>query len=143
MHVESILKMKGGEVVTVSPDTGVAEAVELLRARRIGAVVVSSDGRDVDGILSERDVVRALATKGKAALDGPVKAIMTATVVTCHRADSVETVMERMTEGRFRHVPVVENGALSGMISIGDVVKARLEELSAEAEQLKEFIAGR
>lgn len=143
MHVESILRMKGGDVVSVGPDTGVTDAVELLRARKIGAVVVSADGRTVDGILSERDVVRALAAKGKAALDGPVSGIMTESVVTCRRADSVQSVMEQMTEGRFRHVPVIEDGALAGMISIGDVVKARLEELSAEAEQLKEFIAGR
>jgi CBS domain-containing protein len=143
MNVESILRMKGDQVVTVAPDTGVADAVDLLRARKIGAVVVSPDGKAVAGILSERDVVRALAAKGKAALDATVGTIMTKTVVTCRRADSVETVMERMTEGRFRHVPVVEGDALAGMISIGDVVKARLEELSAEAEQLKEFIAGR
>lgn len=143
MNVESILKMKGSDVVTVAPDAGVMDTVEMLRARKIGAVVVSADGRAVDGILSERDVVRAIGARGKAALDGPVSAIMTGTVVTCRRGDSVEAVMGQMTEGRFRHLPVVEDGALAGMISIGDVVKARLEELAAEAEQLKEFIAGR
>jgi CBS domain-containing protein len=143
MNVESILKMKGSSVVTVPPEAGLMETVEMLRTRKIGAVVVSGDGRTVDGILSERDVVRALGARGKAALDAPVRTAMTDTVVTCRRSDSVETVMSRMTEGRFRHVPVIEDGALAGMISIGDVVKARLEELSAEAEQLKEFIAGR
>ncbi|MEQ8965431.1 MAG: CBS domain-containing protein [Azospirillaceae bacterium] len=141
MNVRDILKSKGDAVESVAPDTRVADALATMDTKRIGAVVVSGDSRAVDGILSERDVVRALARKGPSALDGPVSAIMTAEVVCCSAADSVQWLMERMTEGRFRHLPVVVDGALAGMISIGDVVKARLAEIEAEAESLRDYIA--
>jgi len=140
MNVRDILRSKGSAVETAAPSTRVSEALTTLDAKRIGAVVVTGDDRAVLGILSERDVVRALARKGPAALDGPVADIMTTEVVTCTGGDSVQWLMERMTEGRFRHLPVVEDGTLAGMISIGDVVKARLAEIEAEAESLRDYI---
>lgn len=142
MTVETILRLKGTDVVTASPDTTLADAARLLSRHRIGAVVVSRDGQGVDGILSERDIVRALAEHGSAVLGAPVERVMTREVVTCAPGDRVESLMAVMTGKRIRHLPVVADGALRGMISIGDVVKSRIEEVEYEAQSLREYIAG-
>lgn len=143
MLVQQILNAKPEQtVVTVPPGSTVREAVEVLAARRIGAVVVSPDGSRIAGILSERDVVRELGKQGPAILDRPVESLMTASIVTCTRADTALQVIERMTMGRFRHMPVVEDGRMTGMVSIGDVVKARLDELSMEKDALEGMIRG-
>ncbi|WP_323042357.1 CBS domain-containing protein [Gemmobacter sp.] len=143
MLVQQILNAKPEQtVVTVPPGSTVREAVEVLAARRIGAVVVSADGSRIAGILSERDVVRELGKQGPAILDRPVESLMTASIVTCTRSDTVLQVVERMTLGRFRHMPVVEDGRMTGMVSIGDVVKARLDELSMEKDALEGMIRG-
>ncbi len=142
MKVESILRRKGSDVATIAPNADIASAVERLREKGIGALVVSRDGRSVDGILSERDVVRALADHGRALLDTPVAAIMTSDVVTCTPQDTVTRIMGVMTERRIRHLPVLADGILAGIVSIGDVVKNRLEELEAETTVLREYIAG-
>jgi len=141
MIVNQILSLKGREVVTVDPDCTLSEAARILSERRIGALLVS-DGRDpVSGIVSERDIVRALAARGAQALDEPVSRFMTAKVVTCTGESSVNELMELMTQQKFRHVPVVEGGRLAGIISIGDVVKVRVEEIEAEAQAIREYIA--
>jgi CBS domain-containing protein len=142
MFVSDILKTKGHAVVTVAPDTSVADAVATLAEKRIGCIVVTTDGGALAGILSERDVVRVLAEQGGDVLDEPVSALMTAKVVTCSPAESVAEVMGMMTSGRFRHVPVIEDGRLAGMVSIGDVVKLRLEETEEEVRQLSAYVAG-
>ncbi|NNG02780.1 MAG: CBS domain-containing protein [Inquilinus sp.] len=141
MNVEMILKTKGNDVVTTKPDSTLADVAATLTERKIGALVVSPDAKRVAGIVSERDIVRAIADKGVAALKMPVAEAMTRKVSTCTRADSVEKLMTTMSQGRFRHLPVVEDGKLCGMISIGDVVKFRLEEVEHEAEVLREFIS--
>ncbi|MEM7442781.1 MAG: CBS domain-containing protein [Pseudomonadota bacterium] len=142
MSVESILRTKGTGVITIRSDETLGEVAKVLAEKKIGAVVVSEDGVKVSGIISERDIVRAVAENGAQALDQPVSSMMTADVITCERADTVESVMQKMTAGRFRHVPVVADGALLGIISIGDVVKKRIEDAEAEAEHLRGFIAG-
>lgn len=143
MLVSHILKSKSDDgVVTLPPGTTVAKVAELLSARRIGAIVISRDGRVVDGIVSERDVVRELGRRGPACLTDRVESLMTAKVTTCARSDSADQVMVVMTQGRFRHIPVVENGHMIGLISIGDVVKARLSELSMEKDALEGMIKG-
>lgn len=143
MIVQEILKEKtAGEVVTVPPGSSVAEAVEVLSARRIGAVIVSADGRHVAGILSERDVVRELGKRGPDCLRDPVEALMTSAIVGCARDDTTESVLQRMTEGRFRHMPVMQGDEMVGLISIGDVVKARLSQLSMEKDALEGMIKG-
>ena len=137
MLVSHILKSKSDDgVVTLAPGTTVAKLAEVLSARRIGAVVISADGRVVDGIVSERDVVRELGRRGPTCLTDRVESLMTAKVTTCARSDSADQVLAVMTECRFRHMPVVENGQMIGLISIGDVVKARLSELSMEKEEI-------
>jgi CBS domain-containing protein len=141
MTVENILSGKSREVVTIQPHRTLSEAVRLLAERRIGAVVVSEAGETVVGIISERDLVRALASGGSAVLDDPVSSRMTSNVVTCTRRAAINEVMELMTEGKFRHVPVVENGRLTGIVSIGDIVKQRLAEVEAEHQALREYIA--
>ena len=140
MNVEVILKAKGRSVVTVAPDATVAEAVGLLRARGIGALVVSPDGAAMAGILSERDIVHALAERGVTLLELPVAALMTRHVFTCKPGDSIAELMAEMTQHRIRHLPVVENGRLVGIVSIGDVVKNRLDEVEDEASSLRQFI---
>lgn len=140
MIVAQMLKGKGGRVITVAPDDTVAKAAALLAENRIGAVVVSGGGGSIAGILSERDIVRHLAAHGAACLDAPVRDLMTVKVVTCRLNDSVNEIMARMSQGRFRHLPVVEHGALTGIISIGDVVKARVAEIETEAQALREYI---
>jgi CBS domain-containing protein len=142
MNVEAILKGKGRSVATVPPDATIEEAVNELRRRGIGALVVSRDGVTVDGILSERDVVHALADRGSGLLDLPVSALMTSRVFTCTSRDSIAELMAMMTDRRIRHLPVVEDGRLSGIVSIGDVVKMRLDEVEYEASSLRSFIAG-
>lgn len=142
MNVETILRNKGSWVATIRPDATIAEAVETLNRERIGALVVSGDGNSVDGVLSERDIVIALAKCGTALLSRPVDEIMTRNVVTCDPADTVQELMEEMTNRRFRHFPVVKDGKLYGIVSIGDLVKNRLDEVEFEANSLRSFIAG-
>jgi CBS domain-containing protein len=141
MTVAEILSGKGREVATIVPERTIAEAIDELAKRRIGALVVV-DGRDrVAGIISERDIVRALAKRGADLLAENVGSIMTREVVTCGESETINRVMGRMTRGRFRHVPVVEGGRLTGLVSIGDVVKARIEEVEHEAEDMRTYIA--
>jgi CBS domain-containing protein len=142
MNVHTILKNKGSAVATIAADATIDEAVELLRARGIGALVVSDDGERVDGILSERDIVDALGRYGDALLPLSVGKIMTRAVATCDPDDSVAELMAEMTNRRIRHFPVVRNGRLCGIVSIGDLVKSRLDEIEYEAHSLRSFIAG-
>lgn len=141
MNVAGILKEKGSDVLTVAADVTVADAARSLTDRKIGAVIVAGAGGGVGGILSERDIVRGVADKGAAILTQPVSTLMTAEVVTCQPDDTVDQLMDLMTGRRIRHLPVVEDGTLRGIISIGDVVKTRIAETEAEAEALKEYIA--
>jgi CBS domain-containing protein len=140
MQVENILQSKGRAVITVTAGSTIAEAVELLNAQKIGAVVVV-DGKKVVGILSERDVVRHLGKDWGALASRPVSDVMTKAVVSVSRFATVADVMERMTEKRIRHMPIVDNGELVGIVSIGDVVKRKIEETEQEATALKEYIA--
>ncbi|MGY1830719.1 CBS domain-containing protein [Geodermatophilus sp. SYSU D01180] len=140
MQIASLLRRKGPDVVTVAPDRPVRAALALLAEHRIGALVVSRGGGAVDGIVSERDVVRALHASGPEVLDGPVSALMTAEVRTCVPGASVHDLARTMTDHRIRHVPVVEDGRLLGIVSIGDVVKARLDELQDERDHLVDYI---
>ncbi|QYK39812.1 MAG: CBS domain-containing protein [Paracoccaceae bacterium] len=143
MLVQQILKSKSDDgVVTVAPGTTLAKAVELLSARRIGAVIVSADGKRVAGILSERDVVRELGRRGAVCLSDQVDDVMTARIIGCRVTDTAEDVMQKMTDGRFRHMPVMEGDEMVGLISIGDVVKARLGELAMEKDALEGMIKG-
>lgn len=141
MRASSILDSKGHEVATVAPDDTVREAVAALSRHNVGALVVSPDGDEVSGIISERDVVRRLATDGAAVLDRQVADIMKREVRTCEPSEHTDQLMETMTAGRFRHVPVLDDGRLIGIISIGDVVKVRIDELATEREQLEGYIA--
>lgn len=143
MLVQQILKAKGGDgVITVVPDTLVSDAAQILAERRIGGVVVSSDGEKPVGILSERDIVRSLAMRGATCMDDKVSDLMTRNPVCCNRQDTSDAVLSRMTDGRFRHMPVVDDGKLVGIVTIGDVVKARLQELSMEKSALEGMIMG-
>ena len=141
MNVETILAGKGRDVATIAPDATIADAVAMLQARRVGAVVVSTDGKTVSGILSERDIVHGLAEHGGALLDRRVDEFMTRDVETCAGRDTDREVLALMTERRFRHLPVVENGALVGIVSIGDVVKSRLDDIASEAEAMRDYIS--
>lgn len=141
MHVAGLLKSKGDEVATVAPSATVGVVVAALAERKVGALVVSEDGRRVAGIVSERDVVRALADQGGAVLDAEVSTIMTGEVVTCELSTTVDELSTLMTEGRYRHVPVVVDGALSGIVSIGDVVKSHIADLEQEKQTLHEYIS--
>lgn len=140
MFVSDILSQKGTTIFTVVPATSVAEIAQQLSARRIGSVLVLDVEGSVAGIVSERDLVRALARHGAKALELEARQVMTREVVTCDPDDSIDGVMQTMTEGRFRHIPVVRRGELLGLVSIGDVVKARLEETRHETEALKAYI---
>ncbi|MEM9319090.1 MAG: CBS domain-containing protein [Pseudomonadota bacterium] len=143
MLVQQILKGKPDVgVATIAPGTTVAEATAELAARKIGALIVSSDGKQALGILSERDIVKSLGKSGAKAMDEKVDALMTQKLVTCTRADTSDGVLAKMTQGRFRHMPVVEDGEMVGLISIGDVVKARLAELAMEKDALEGMIKG-
>jgi CBS domain-containing protein len=143
MLVHQILKAKGDDgVVTVKPGTLISDVSQILAERRIGGVIVSKDGQVASGIISERDIVRALAVKGAICLQEKVDDMMTRNPVCCARNDSADDVLTRMTDGRFRHMPVVEEGVLVGIVTIGDVVKARLQELSMEKDALQGMIMG-
>jgi CBS domain-containing protein len=141
MSVSRILSMKGHEVVSIPLDRTLGEAARMLSERRIGAVLVSDGEHPVAGIVSERDIVRAVSAHGAESLDQPVSRFMTSKVVTCTSATSMNDLMEAMTNGKFRHVPVVEHGELVGIISIGDVVKHRLAEIEAETQAIRDYIA--
>ena len=144
MTVRRILKTKGDDgIVTVPPGTKVAEAATLLAQRRIGTVIVSEDGKHAQGIVSERDIVRALARDGAACMDRPVDDVMTRRLETCGCDEKADTVLLRMTEGRFRHMPVVEGDEMVALISLGDVVKMRLDEVRAERDALEDMVMGR
>jgi CBS domain-containing protein len=143
MNVEGMLRVKGASVVSIKPEATIGELVRGLRDERIGAMVVSGDGRTVLGIISERDVVRGLAERGPRILDLPVDELMTRNVVSCAPTDTVKHVMAEMTKRRVRHLPVIADGVLSGIISIGDVVKNRLEEMEMETNVLREAYIGR
>jgi CBS domain-containing protein len=140
MTVSSIIAVKGREVITAQPGLTLHEVARVLAERRIGAVVVAGADGAIKGILSERDIVRALAKSGADSLQEPVSMHMTAKVMTCQESDMITDVMEIMTKGRFRHVPVVRDGKLAGMISIGDVVKQRIAETEAESQSLRDYI---
>lgn len=140
MKISEVLDAKPvSEVFTLGPDSTVRQLLASLAEHNIGAVVVSADGRQVDGIVSERDIVRRL-TAGDHILDAPVGSIMTTTVFTCNRDHDVEDLLRVMTDRRFRHVPVVDDGALIGVISIGDVVKRRMDQLEFERDQLDAYV---
>ncbi len=141
MQVKHILRNKGRDVVTIASDATLSEAARLLARRRIGALIVRDRESGLAGILSERDIVRAVAEHSVAALGQTVDQHMTRAICTCSELDSVDELMEMMTHGRFRHLPVVEEDRLCGIVSIGDVVKTRIEETVREAESLREYIA--
>jgi CBS domain-containing protein len=139
MTVRAILDSKGRQIQSVEPDARLSAAVKVLGERKIGAVLVMSEG-GIEGILSERDIVRVLAERGAAVLDEPVSAVMTRKVVSCRQADTVSAIMETMTTGKFRHLPVVEGDKVVGLVSIGDIVKWRVREYEAEQEALRDYI---
>jgi len=141
MTVKSILDAKGRDVVTIEPEATLHEAACLLGLRRIGAAVVTRADRTILGILSERDIVRLLGERGADALAMNVREAMTSKVSTCRESSTINEVMEVMTHGRFRHLPVEKDGKLDGIVSIGDVVKRRIEDVEREAEQIREYIA--
>lgn len=144
MNVQSILGVKGSDVVTMQPVATLADAAATMRDAGIGAVVVSSDGTHVDGIVSERDIVRAVANHGATALGRTIESVMTVDVVTCTPDDSVESLMRQMTDRRIRHLPVLAaDTTLGGLVSIGDVVKGRLAALESENQHLVDYISGR
>lgn len=143
MLVQAILNSKPSDgVVTVEPTSTVSDAAKILAENRIGTVIVSEDGSTAMGILSERDIVRELAASGSGCLGKPVDAYMTRDLVTATRQDSVQDVLSRMTEGRFRHMPILEDGKLVGIVTLGDVVKAQLAELAMEKDALQGMIMG-
>jgi CBS domain-containing protein len=144
MNVQSIIGGKSPVVATITQTATLRQAIDQLTERRIGALVVSGDGRAIEGIISERDIVRAASTSGPTALEGSVGSVMSTDVVTCSAGDGVDRLMALMTERRIRHLPVVdERGQLAGIVSIGDVVKARLSELEQENHALSEYLTGR
>lgn len=144
MLVNQILSMKAsGEIFTVAPGASVADAARLLSEKRIGAIVVSENGKVPLGILSERDIVRELGRRGAAVLELPISELMTRKLMTCATGDDALDILNRMTQGRFRHLPVVNDaGEMVGLVSIGDAVSARLKELAAEKEALTGMIMG-
>jgi CBS domain-containing protein len=144
VNVQSIIGSKGSDVATIPQTASLREAVQALGERRIGALVVSGDGRAIEGIVSERDIVRAASAMGAESLDRSVGSVMSTDVITCTHGDGVDRLMSLMTERRIRHLPVVdERGQLAGIVSIGDVVKARLTQLEHENQALAEYITGR
>ncbi|TKZ20921.1 CBS domain-containing protein [Shimia litoralis] len=143
MLVHQILKSKGDQgVVTVKPGTSVSDAAKILAEKRIGTVVVSSTGTSLEGILSERDIVRELGARGASCMSDKVDDYMTTTLVTCTQSDDAVQVLEKMTEGRFRHMPVMDGDTMVGLITLGDAVKARLSELAMEKQALEGMIMG-
>jgi len=142
MIVRNIIDSKPStQIITMKPTDTVASAVEVLAKHRIGAVIVSRDGAMVDGILSERDIVRSLGTRGVSTLEAQAQDLMTSTVIGCHPQDTAISVLEKMTDGRFRHMPVIEDNRMIGVISIGDVVKARITEVQSENAALTDMIS--
>ncbi|WP_420960126.1 CBS domain-containing protein [Brucella sp. IR073] len=141
MTVRSILESKGRNVISIRPEATLMEAVAILALHRIGALVVCDGGSAIKGILSERDIVRAIAGEGALALERKVSELMTSKVHVCHENHTINEVMETMTTNRFRHLPVERDGRLDGIVSIGDVVKKRIEEVEREAEEIKAYIA--
>jgi CBS domain-containing protein len=139
MTVRAILDSKGHQIQSVEPEAKLSVAIRILAERKIGAVLAMSKGR-IEGILSERDIVRVLAERGAAVLDEPVSAVMTRKVISCRQADTVGAIMEMMTLGKFRHLPVVEDERVVGLISIGDIVKWRVREYETEQEALRDYI---
>lgn len=140
MIVKSIIDAKGRDVATIEPGASLDTAAKLLAGRRIGAVVVVGPDRHVAGILSERDIVRAISERGTAAMQEQVSQVMTRKVATCTMEETIHSIMERMTQGKFRHVPVIEQGRLAGIVSIGDVVKNRIVEMEQESAALRDYI---
>jgi CBS domain-containing protein len=140
MTVKGILSRKGNSVVTLEPNASLATAIKVLAERRIGALVITGADHRIVGILSERDIVRTLAERGPAALSEPLADVMTRKVVTCTQTETVCEIMELMTSGKFRHIPVVEQGRLVGIVSIGDIVKSRVEEMEKESAALQDYI---
>jgi CBS domain-containing protein len=143
MRIETLLASKGNVVATIRPDAAVGEAVASLAEHGIGALVVSRDGEHIDGILSERDVVRGLHDQEAGLLTEPVSSIMSSTVYTCAPSDDTDSLMATMTDRRIRHVPVVEDGVLAGIVSIGDIVKTRIGELEKDRKELVDYINAR
>jgi CBS domain-containing protein len=141
MHVKDVLAHKGAAVATVTPLALITEVIAALAEHHVGALVVTSDGRQIEGIVSERDVVRALHSRGAELLDTQVREIMTVNVLTSSPDDEVRSLAKTMTEKRFRHMPVVVDGALAGIVTIGDIVKNRLDELETEHDQLVDYIS--
>jgi len=141
MTVKAILEQKGHDVYTFGPNEKLSDAIRVLAEHRVGALVITNGDRKIVGILSERDVVRVIGREGAAALDQTVRAVMTPKVKICNENHTISQVMEIMTTGRFRHLPVEKDGLLDGIISIGDVVKRRIQEAERETEQIKEYIA--
>ncbi len=141
MDVASILRLKGDRVETASPTTPLIDVARQLAERRIGAVVVVDGARQVVGIISERDIIRWLGSEGTGAMSVPVSQVMTHRVVTCERNDTLNALMERMTARRFRHLPVVEDEQLVGIVSIGDVVKHHIRDVEREADAMRQYIA--
>ncbi len=143
MNVRDMLSKKGNEVATIRPDATINTAVRRLKLEGIGALVVSADDSGIDGIISERDIVRGLPEHGADLLSMKVSELMTSSVKTCAPDDKIQGIMSEMTRRRFRHMPVITDGKLCGIISIGDVVKSRLEELQTETHVLRDYIVGR
>jgi len=140
MNVEQILAAKGTTIVSIEPNAKLVDAAQLLHKNRIGAVVIAGAGGRLAGILSERDIVRAVAEHGVDALTTPVSQEMTRNVLTCVESDSVADIMEKMTTGKFRHLPVLREGKMVGLVSIGDVVKQRVGEIERESEDMRDYI---
>jgi CBS domain-containing protein len=139
MTVRAILDSKGHQIQSVEPGTKLSAAIKILAEKKIGAVL-AMDGGHIEGILSERDIVRVLGERGAAVLDEPVSAVMTRKVISCKQSDTVGAIMEMMTLGKFRHLPVIDDGRVVGLISIGDIVKWRVREYESEQEALREYI---
>ncbi len=143
MLISEILKRKGDDVATTTPDSTIRSVVATLAELKVGALVVSADGATIDGIISERDLVRGLAADDSSLMQRTAAELMTADVVCCSPESSIDDLMGQMTQGRFRHVPVLEDGSLVGIVSIGDIVNARLDELETERQHLTDYISGR
>jgi CBS domain-containing protein len=141
MNIAQILKAKGRAVATVRPDAPLSEIINRLAQKRIGAIVVVGDNGEVAGIISERDIIRRLAERGEAALKEPVAQSMTTSVISCQGTSTLDEIMEMMTQGRFRHVPVIEDGALVGIVSIGDIVKNHIAEVEMEVTAMRGYFA--
>ncbi len=141
MRVKDVLAIKGGAVATIDPEATVGAAISALTGHRVGALVVTKDGRTIDGIISERDIVHGLDSVGVEILTVPVRTVMTAEVHTCNPTDEIRSLATTMTQRRFRHLPVVADGVLAGIVSIGDIVKIRVDELETEQQQLMGYIS--